>query len=85
MSACLKNLRRRAQPFDTKAMIFLLLTLLALPSSSHSRQITTANDAEDRLAVVDNKISPNEFVFAFHAQGGKLRFQKYSMGKWSAW
>lgn len=66
-------------------MIFLLLTLLALPSSSHSRQITTANDAEDRLAVVDNKISPNEFVFAFHAQGGKLRFQKYSVGKWSAW
>lgn len=66
-------------------MIFLLLTLLAFPSCSRSRQITAANDAEDRLAVVDNKLSPNEFVLAFHASEGKLRFQEYSMEKWSVW
>lgn len=40
---------------------------------------------DDRLAVVENRRPPDEFVFAFHTNEGKLRYKQYSKEEWSSW
>lgn len=61
-------------------VIFLVLPVCCVAYSTES----TAS-IEDRLAVLQNKRPPVEFVFAFHANQGKLRFKQYLKGSWSKW
>ena len=64
--------------------VVFLVTLCSIVYPSHSRTPKAAV-IEDRMAVVENKRPPVEFLFAFHSNEGKLRFKQYLKGSWSKW